>query len=182
MGFFYFHFYFFQMPLVHSGGGCCRCHNQWGKYGSVGSVVVGVHGVKTMTKTRKDEKTDLFVRYWFEFGQKSDDNDFVEWLFGKYLLKTRFVKVIRSFVYKITERKLWIVVCSSPDTVCCNPCQIGRFDFLSTCNKKEQFCCPFSTDKCISLAFRMVENVTSVSFSISFKPVSKILSRLIRNY
>lgn len=118
MDFFYFHFHFFQMPFVLTGGGCCRCHNQWGKYGSVGSVVVGVHGVKTMTKTRKDEKTDLFVRYWFEFGQKSDDNDLSEWLFGKYLLKTRFVKVIRGFVYKITERKLWIAVCSSPDAEC----------------------------------------------------------------
>lgn len=127
------------MPFVHSsGGGCCRCHNQWGKYESVGFVVVGVHGVKTMTKTSKDEKTDLFVRYWFEFGQKSDDNDFSEWLFGKYLLKTRFVKVIRGFVYRITKRKLWIVGVRVPIQCAVIHVKSEGFCQNTTCNKEKK--------------------------------------------
>lgn len=112
-----------------------------------------------MTKTSKDEKTDFSVRYRFEFGQNPDDNDFSEWLFGKYLLKIRFVKVIRGFVYRITERKLWIVVCLSSESWYSALWSMPNrkvclfFVRILPATRGKQFCCPLSTYKCFLLAF-----------------------------
>lgn len=114
---------FFSMPFVHSGcGGCNVTINAASMCVCVSVVSVGVHGVKTMTKTRRQIRlSDI----GFKFGHKSDGNDFQPNDFlEKYLLKTKFVAAIRVFVCEITER----TNCDFGVSGCrvCNPCKIER--------------------------------------------------------
>lgn len=66
MDLFYFYLFLCRSLLSAPRLWLLQCHiNAMRVVLAVVSVVVGVHSVKTMTKTTKDKKTDFFVRYRF---------------------------------------------------------------------------------------------------------------------